>query len=160
MARRLASVGASLGLHHHRPHDSGRPWGADDLDRILASVRDPPIPGAELHDLPGDLAEPGAPEELADRAVEAAGPPDVQVCDHARSGGDGSLADITAEQLDGHRAPDARSVLLTKAFAAQHEPARSRTPPRRRPWPGRGRLPPLVTSRKPWSHPRTTGRRI
>ncbi|MGW0931201.1 SDR family oxidoreductase [Streptomyces sp. NPDC002644] len=125
VARRPASVGASLVIHHHRPHDSDQPWGADDLERVLASVRESLAPGAELHDLPGDLAEPGAPEGLVGRAVEAAGPLDILVCNHARSGGDGALADITAEQLDGHWAADARSVLLlTKAFAARHDAAR------------------------------------
>ncbi|WP_406689441.1 SDR family oxidoreductase [Saccharopolyspora sp. ID03-671] len=121
VARRLAAMGADLVLHHHRPHDTDQPWGADDLDRVLDSIRPHLTGDATLTDLPGDLAGPGAPEAL----VREAGPLDVLVCNHARSGGDGTLADITLDELDGHWAADARSVLLlTKAFAAQHDPAR------------------------------------
>ncbi|SFS52519.1 SDR family oxidoreductase [Saccharopolyspora flava] len=125
VARRLASMGASLVIHHHQPHDTTQPWGADDLAQVLDSIRPHLREDAGLVDLPGDLTEPGAPENLVQQAVAAAGPLDVLVCNHARSGGDATLTNITLEQLDEHWATDARSVLLlTKAFAAQHDPAR------------------------------------
>lgn len=125
VVRRLASMGASVVVHHHRAHDTTQPWGPDDLDQVLESIRPHLREGAGLVDVPGDLTEPGAPENLVQQAVAAAGPLDILVCNHARSGGDDTLANITLEQLDEHWATDARSVLLlTKAFAAQHDPAR------------------------------------
>lgn len=125
VARRLASMGASLVVHHHRSHDATQPWGADGLDDVLSSIRGHLTAGATLHDLQGDLAEPDAPTALVENAERLAGPLDILVCNHARSGGDATLAEITAEQLDGHWAADARSVLLlTQAFAARHEPGR------------------------------------
>ena len=41
VARRLAAYGASVYLHHHVPHDTAMPWGADSTDEVLASV---PVP--------------------------------------------------------------------------------------------------------------------
>ena len=121
-ARLLAMRGASVVVHHHRPHDAAQPWGADDSRSVLELVEPHLVPGAFVTELGGDLAVPGMPERLIDEAIAAAGQLDVLVCNHARSGGDGTLAQITAEQLDGHWATDARSVLLlTKAFAARHD---------------------------------------
>ena len=39
IARELADLGASVFLHHYSPHDADQPWGADDLDAVLAGVR-------------------------------------------------------------------------------------------------------------------------
>ncbi|GGA60414.1 3-ketoacyl-ACP reductase [Pseudoclavibacter endophyticus] len=126
VARRLADMGANLVVHHHRAHDVAQPWGADDLDDVLADLHGHLVPGAHLHDIAADLTEQDAPRSLIEYALDVAGPLDILVCVHARSGGDGSLAEITAEELDGHWAADARSVLLaTQAFAQAHEPDRA-----------------------------------
>lgn len=126
VAGRLRGLGASVALHHHRAHDAAQPWGADDLDAALADLRDRPgEPDAVVVDLAGDLSAEGAPEALVDVAVDAVGPLDVLVANHARSGGDGALGELTAAMLDGHWAVDARSViLLTQAFAGRHDDAR------------------------------------
>ncbi|SER71472.1 3-oxoacyl-[acyl-carrier protein] reductase [Propionibacterium cyclohexanicum] len=125
VARVLAEMGASLVVQHHRPHDMAQPWGADDLGEVLADLRDHLVPGADLHHLAADLAAPDAAGELIEHARELAGPLDILVCVHARSGGDACLAEITAEQLDGHWNVDARSVLLlTQAFMQVHDPHR------------------------------------
>lgn len=122
VARRLASLGANIVIHHHRPHDVDQPWGADELEDVLGSVRAHLTDGASLHELPGDLSDRDAPAAVVEQAVAVAGPLDILVCNHARSGGDDTLAAITPEQLDGHWATDARSVLLlTQAFAAGHD---------------------------------------
>lgn len=56
------------------------------------------------------------------RAVELVGHLDVLGANHARSAPDGTLAQVTADVLDGHWAVDARSVvLLVQALAAQHD---------------------------------------
>lgn len=125
VARRLATSGADLVVQHHREHDLEQPWGADDLAEVLADVRSHLTPGASLHDIAADLTEPDAPQQMIEQALAAAGALDILVCVHARSGGDGSLAEISADALDGHWGADARSVLLaTKAFAQVHDPER------------------------------------
>lgn len=121
-ACRLAAYGASVFLHHYRPHDAGQPWGADDLDDVRAGVTAHLRPGARLADLGADLAEPGQPERLLDHAVGELGHVDVLVCNHARSGSDGALGELDAETLDGHWAVNTRSaILLAQAFAARHD---------------------------------------
>ncbi|MBT0993724.1 SDR family oxidoreductase [Cellulomonas sp. DKR-3] len=122
VARRLAQAGASLFLQHWAPHDADQPWGADDVDEVLAALRAELVPGARLEATSLDLADPAAGAELVDRARAATGHLDVLVANHARSGGDGPLADQTAAMLDAHWAVNARSTILaTQAFAAQHD---------------------------------------
>ncbi|MFI6101211.1 SDR family oxidoreductase [Lentzea sp. NPDC051213] len=112
IASRLAGLGADLFVQHHAAHDAAQPWGADSVDEVLAGV------GAQ--GLGVDLAEPDAPEQLMAAAVEAYGRVDVLVCNHARSGGDGALGELTAEMIDGHYAVNTRSsILLAQAFAEQ-----------------------------------------
>jgi 3-oxoacyl-[acyl-carrier protein] reductase len=122
VAARLAAMGADLVVHHFVPHDAAQPWGADDLDAVLGQLRAQLVPGARLHDVSVDMAEPGSGDALVQQAAAAAGHLDVLVCNHARNGLDGRLADMTAEMLDGHWQVNARSTLLaTRAFAAQHD---------------------------------------
>ncbi|GIG41468.1 SDR family oxidoreductase [Cellulomonas phragmiteti] len=122
VASRLARAGASLYLQHWSPHDADQPWGADDVDALLAELQAELVPGARLDATSLDLAEPTAGQELVTRAVAALGHLDVLVCNHARSGGDGPLAEQTAQSLDAHWAVNARSTILaTQAFAAQHD---------------------------------------
>lgn len=121
VARRLAACGASLVLHHFVPHDREQPWGADPggLGAIVDGVTDALAePGATVRHAEFDLADPEAPDEL----VRAAGRVDILVCNHARSGGDGPLGALDAVMLDSHYAVNTRaSILLTQAFAAQHD---------------------------------------
>ncbi|TDQ05629.1 SDR family oxidoreductase [Labedaea rhizosphaerae] len=114
IARRLGELGASLFLHGYPPHDREQPWGAD-----------PDVPAGfadeEAH-FAADLAEPDAPQALLDAAVARFGHVDVLVCNHAQSGHDGPLETMDAARLDRHFAVNTRSsILLAKAFAAQHD---------------------------------------
>jgi 3-oxoacyl-[acyl-carrier protein] reductase len=112
IASRLAGLGADLFVQHHVAHDEAQPWGADSIDEVVAGV------GAQALGI--DLAEPDAPDRLMAAAVEAYGRVDVLVCNHARSGGDGPLGELTAEMIDGHYAVNTRSsILLAQAFARQ-----------------------------------------
>jgi 3-oxoacyl-[acyl-carrier protein] reductase len=98
IASRLAAMGASLFVQHHSPHDVEQPWGADEIDGLVAVLRDQLVGDARLEHQ------------------------DILVCNHARSGGDGPLATMTADKLDAHWQVNARSTLLaTRAFAAQHD---------------------------------------
>ena len=123
IARRLAAYGASVVVHHFRPHDAAHPWGADDLQAVLDGVRAAQRgEGAALVDVDADLADPLAPERVMRAAVDAFAHVDVLVCNHARGGGDGALGELDAAMLDGHYAVNTRSsILLAQAFAAQHD---------------------------------------
>ncbi|NJP52203.1 SDR family oxidoreductase [Streptomyces sp. SBST2-5] len=131
VARRLAAYGASVYLHHHVPHDAGRPWGADRIEEVTASVTEAlGDPQARVIAGPGDLADPAVPAELLDRAVEALGGRlDILVANHALSGSDGDLDTVDAAMLDAHWAVDTRSVLLlVQAFARHRATLAPRTP--------------------------------
>lgn len=129
VARRLVAYGASVHLHHHIPHDAAQPWGADpDGPGALAAELAPlAADGAVITHGPADLTAPGAPAALVDTATEALGGRlDILVANHALSGGDGPLDDLTAEMLDAHWAVNTRStVLLVQAYARRRGPGRS-----------------------------------
>ncbi|WP_028064908.1 SDR family oxidoreductase [Solirubrobacter soli] len=114
-ARRLLDDGVAVFAHHHVEHDLERPWGGDSLPDVLTELDSPPHRGL-------DLAVPDAPETLMQAAVDALGHVDILVCNHASSGPDGGLGDLTAAMLDDHYAVNTRaSLLLVQAFAAQHD---------------------------------------
>lgn len=120
VALRFAELGANVFIHHFAPHDAGQPWGGDDLDAVREGIRSRLAPGAGFGDVSADLSLSDAAAELVGRAAERLGRLDILVCNHARSGADGSIFDMTAEWLDGHWQVNARStLLLTKAFAEQ-----------------------------------------
>ena len=125
VARRLASLGATVFMHHYRPHDRDQPWGEDPsgLQAVISGVRGALAgAGASVHDTELDLALPDAPARLINAAADACGHLDILVCNHARSGGDGPLGTLDARLLDAHWAVNTRSsILLAQAFAAQHD---------------------------------------
>lgn len=120
-ARRLSAYGASVLVHHYRPHDAEQPWGADDLRAVLNGVRKVQgDPDARVAHVRADMADPDAPARVVDAALAEFGRLDVVVSNHARNGGDTGLAEVTPQMLDGHWAVDARSaILLAQAFAAR-----------------------------------------
>jgi 3-oxoacyl-[acyl-carrier protein] reductase len=120
IARRLLDRGDRVVVHSWSPHDAEQPWGADDLDAVLAGLGSPPHLAGHVA---ADLGDPGAPAALVAAAREAAGPLTTLVVDHARSS-TGRLEDVTADEMDRSFAVNARAaVLLTQAFTAQYEPA-------------------------------------
>lgn len=123
IAVRLAAAGADLFLTHHRAHDEDQPWGGDDLSAVFEEIRSLRADAAQrVTETAADLADPGAPEQVMNQAVREFGHVDVLVCNHARSGGDGALGELTAQMLDAHWAVNTRSaLLLAQAFAAQHD---------------------------------------
>ena len=68
-----ADHGASVVAHHYRPHDAAQPWGADDLEAVMASIRTHLVGSAHLIDIPADLAAPGEPARVVEQAAAAAG---------------------------------------------------------------------------------------
>ena len=120
IACRAADYGASIVAHHYRPHDVSQPWGADDVEAVMASIRSHLVGPAQLIDVPADLAAPGEPARVVEQAAASAGHLDALVCNQAMSSPDGPLSEMTEAVLDAHWAVDARaSILLAQAFAAQ-----------------------------------------
>ncbi|WP_084040262.1 SDR family oxidoreductase [Demequina sp. NBRC 110053] len=121
VARRLLTDGASVAIQHYQPHDLDQPWGGDDVDALVAELRDAAVGDARFMDVEADLRDGAAPGELVRVAVEALGGLDLLVCNHAKSGNDGAIHDMTAERLSAFWETNTRStLLLTQAFAALH----------------------------------------
>lgn len=122
VASRLAGLGANLFLAHYSPHDAEQPWGADSIDDVMGGLRAQLSDGARLAHEHIDLAAADGAGLLIANAAAELGHLDILICNHARSGGDGPLAEMTAEKLDTHWQVNTRSTLLaTRAFAEQHD---------------------------------------
>ncbi|HSE08892.1 MAG TPA: SDR family oxidoreductase [Nocardioidaceae bacterium] len=122
IATRLAEMGAGLFIQHFSLHDAEQPWGADDVTEVVADLRAKQVAGAGFGQTSLDLAAPDSAEALICTARETLGHLDILICNHAKSGDDGTLASMTAERLDMHWQVNARSTLLaTRAFAEQYD---------------------------------------
>lgn len=121
VAAQFARLGADVFIHHFAPHDADQPWGGDDLDAVRDGLRAELTPGATFGDLGADLRDAASVPLVIDAARGLTGRLDIVVCNHALSGGDGSILDMTAERLDAFWQTNARStILLTREFAALH----------------------------------------
>lgn len=115
-------MGASLAVHHHLPHDSEEYGESEDLAELLADLRACLTGDASVVDLSGDLGDVETAEGLIPAVNDMLGHVDVLVCNHAHGGDAVGIADLTAGALDRHWAVNTRAtLLLTKAFAAQHD---------------------------------------
>ena len=120
IARRLLDEGARVLVHSWAPHDAEQPWGADPAG-TAGVLEELGGEGERLRHVAADFADPEAPAAVIDEAVRAFGHVDVLVANHARSSVQ-DLTQVTAAELDLCWAVNARaSVLLTQAFAAQHD---------------------------------------
>lgn len=148
VAAELARLGASVFIQHFREHDLDQPWGGDDLDAVRAELRALMTPGARFGDIGAELADPVSAPAVIDAAAALTGGVDILVCNHARSGGDGSILDMTADRLDAFWDVNTRAtLLLTAEFARRKMPAQaaSEAVPRR---PGE-----RVTTGRPFAEP-------
>ncbi|RFB13528.1 SDR family oxidoreductase [Bacillus sp. HNG] len=127
IASQVAAWGASVIIHHFQPHDKEQFWGADDLDEVIKGIKAELIDGAFLYDVSGDFLNPEEPQRVMDEIRRTCGHLDALVCNHAMSGSDGALGELTVEMLDKHWAVNARSsILLAQSFAKQHDPTLGR----------------------------------
>ncbi|KJL19800.1 Glucose 1-dehydrogenase 2 [Microbacterium azadirachtae] len=118
VANKLASLGANVVIHHFRPDDLDLPWGGDDLDNVRAGVRQHLADGALFADVSADLSDPDAIPDVIRTALSLSGRVDILVCNHAKSGDDGSILDMTADRLSAFWEVNTRStMLLTAEFA-------------------------------------------
>nr|WP_304216524.1 SDR family oxidoreductase [Fredinandcohnia onubensis] len=127
IARQVAAWGASVMIHHFQPHDQEQSWGADDLNEVQNGIKAELIEDAFLYDISGDFFDPEEPKRVMDEIRIKCGHIDALVCNHAMSGSDGALGELTVDMLDRHWAVNARSsILLAQYFAAQHDPESGR----------------------------------
>lgn len=127
IARQVAAWGASVMIHHFQPHDQEQSWGADDLNEVQNGIKAELIKDAFLYDISGDFFDPEEPKRVMDEIRIKCGHIDALVCNHAMSGSDGALGELTVDMLDRHWAVNARSsILLAQYFAAQHDPESGR----------------------------------
>jgi 3-oxoacyl-[acyl-carrier protein] reductase len=120
LVRRLVADGAAVLAHGWSAHDAEQPWGADPggLEALVEELR---ADGSRVEHVSTDLAGPAAPERLVQAARDVFGRLDIVVANHARSS-DQTLEDLTPEELDLSFAVNTRAtLLLAKAFAAQHD---------------------------------------
>lgn len=129
VASKLAALGASVFIHHHRPHDERLPWGGDDLEAVRAGVRSALEGPAVMGDVDADLTDASSIQAVLDAAFALTGDLDILVCNHARSGDDGSILDMTPERLDAFWDTNTRStLLLTAEFARRKSDTAGGTP--------------------------------
>ena len=129
VASHFAHLGADVFIHHYAPHDDDQPWGSDDLHAVRDGIRESLTPGASFGDVSADLRDAASIPLVIEAARGLNDRLDVLVCNHALSGGDGSILDMTADRLDAFWQTNARStILLTREFATLHggESAESR----------------------------------
>lgn len=120
IARRVVQDGASVLVHSWVPHDAEQPWGADP-DGPEALIQDLRGVGGHAEHVSADLADPDAPAALIEAGRAAFGHVDAVVLNHARSSSQG-LEELTCAELDLSYAVNTRAtLLLVKAFAAQHD---------------------------------------
>ncbi len=124
IARHLSLLGADVFCHSWAPHDAGQPWG-DDASEPAELVTELAASGRRAEHLALDLAGPSAPEELVSEAFGVLGHLDIVIANHARSSSQ-SLDELTAEELEAsYRVNSSATLLLIKAWAAQHDDARA-----------------------------------
>jgi 3-oxoacyl-[acyl-carrier protein] reductase len=124
IARDLLESGMKVLIQSWTAHDAEQSWGVDPAGTtgLCEALR---RHGECLEHVEADFALPETPPKVVERAVELFGHVDVLVANHATSSGTQTLSDLTAEDLDLSWAVNARaSVLLTQAFAAQHDDQR------------------------------------
>ena len=120
IARHLAAQGADLCIHSFRPYDAQQPWGTgpEELAELLEELESF---GGKVTPVAADFMQPHAPEEVMQTAVDTFGHIDILVANHAYSTL-GALEDLTAAEIDQHLLVNVRAtMLLVKAFAAQHD---------------------------------------
>jgi 3-oxoacyl-[acyl-carrier protein] reductase len=123
VVRRVVADGAAVLLHSWVPHDVEQSWGADPggPEALVNELRQA---GGRVEHVSADLADGEAPAALLATAQDRFGHVDAVVANHARSSRQ-SLYTITAAELDRSFAVNTRAtLLLVKAFAAQHDDGR------------------------------------
>ncbi len=125
IATKLAALGANIVFQHYRQHDLAQPWGGDDLRAVRQGVHAHLVGNARADDIEANLSDPSLVGVVIAAAKALTGSVDILVCNHAKSGDDGGILDMTPERLDAFWAVNTRStLLLTAEFARLKMPGR------------------------------------
>jgi 3-oxoacyl-[acyl-carrier protein] reductase len=117
IAKRLLEAEASVFVHSWSPFDASMPWGADEVETLLAELREL----GNVEHLSADFLLPDTAQQVVEAAKSSFGHVDILIANHAYSL-DSQLHDLNAEILDKHLSINVRgTLLLAKAFAAQHD---------------------------------------
>ncbi len=120
IANQLAMLGADVFIHSFAPYDADREWGAD-VDGIPALITTLQAHGTKIAHAAGDFSDAAVPEKIMQHAVQTFGHIDILVANHTYSTM-GNLEELTAADIDMHLQVNVRgTLLLTQAFAAQHQ---------------------------------------
>jgi|SRR5215472_563372 len=120
IARELSELGADMFLHSFTAYDAAQPWGADP-GGATSLVNELRQSGRQVEQVDAELEAPDAPESLVRSATTAFGHLDILIVNHAYATL-GCLEELIADQIDRHLHINVRaSLLLIKAFAAQHD---------------------------------------
>jgi 3-oxoacyl-[acyl-carrier protein] reductase len=123
IARRVVADGGAVLVHSWVAHDAQQPWGAD-REGPEALVDELRLAGGRAEHVSADLSDGAGPAALIAAAQDRFGHVDAVVANHARSSAQ-SLETLTAGELDLSYAVNTRAtLLLAKAFAAQHDDTR------------------------------------
>jgi 3-oxoacyl-[acyl-carrier protein] reductase len=126
IAARLVQCGANIFIHSWVPFDAAQPWGGDagGSEAIVRELRAHGTSGTRIEHLAADFRDPAAPAQVVDAAVQAFGHIDMLIANHAY-GTMGGLEELTADEIDAHLEANVRgTLLLIKAWAAQHDDSR------------------------------------
>ena len=124
IAARLAQMGARVCIHSWLSGDSVRseetePGG---MGALLAALQ---TEDERIAHITADLGEADAPPNLIDEAIQAVGPLDILIANHAHHAGAQTLEELTAAQIDRHLAVNVRgTLLLIQHWAQRHDDAR------------------------------------
>ena len=120
IAEQLAAQGADIFIQSFARYDARQPYGADPAG-VPALVEALRKHGGQVEHLEADFLDPTAPQRIVTAAAGSLGHLDILVANHAHST-TGTLEELTAEDIDLHYQVNVRgSLLLVKAFAAQHD---------------------------------------
>jgi 3-oxoacyl-[acyl-carrier protein] reductase len=118
IAKRLLEGGADVFIQGWTAHDAAQRWGAEP-GGTEAIARELGVAFVEA-----DFADADTPARVVAAAVDALGPLDILVVNHARSG-HGRLGDLSAAEIDAFLHENVRAaLLLVREFALRHDDAR------------------------------------
>jgi 3-oxoacyl-[acyl-carrier protein] reductase len=122
IASRLLDEGAAVCCQAWSVYDAGQPWG-DEPAGVVGLEHDL-VSRGRVTIVERDLEPAGAAGELVDVAGDHVGALDILVVNHARDSAQ-RLEELTEDELDATWRVNARAtVMLVKAFAAQHDDSR------------------------------------
>lgn len=110
VCRAFAACGVDLLFTHWLPFDRSRGYEADEAG-VAAIETELAAHGVQVHSVEVDLSSPESPRRVMDLAVECLGIPAILVNNAAHWAG-GSIADLTAAELDRHYAVNVRAMAL------------------------------------------------